>query len=361
MKENKYFFILASIALTLCILILIKSLVLPLFGAFILALLLKPLCDYMEKIKIPRFMSSFLTVIIMNILISILFFLVFSQIKNMILDRYILINSIYGTINKVQHWASGHFDVGRTEQINYLKKYSATILNGGVDFVENTFSSTAVIFTESIFFFISLFFFLYYRAFLVSFLFKNFAPTYHPKIKNIIFLVQKMVAKYILGIFFVMLITGGLNTIGLVILGIDHAIFFGFLAGALTIIPYIGITIGAALPFLFALATTDSIWYPIGVMLIFWFVQFLEGNFITPKIVGSHVKINSFAALIALFSSGIFFGLFGIILSLPLLAIIKIISDNMTCLKPLGFLLGNPPSVTQIDKATFPHTIEIRP
>ncbi len=356
----KYFFILSSLVLTFFVLVLIKSFTMPLLGAFILALLLKPFCDFLEKVKISRAFSSGLAVIFMNILIFVLIFLVIFQIKNMILDKNILLSSLYEIINKMQHWTSKHFDVDRSKQIDYIKNYSTSVFKSGINFVQNTFSGTATMFTEFVFFFISLFFLLYYRCFLVSFLFKSFDPSLHPKIKTIISSIQKMIAKYILGIFLVILITGGLNTIGLLILGINHAFFFGFLAGTLTIIPYMGITIGALLPFLFALATTDSIWYPIGVVMIFGCVQFLEGNFITPKIIGSHVKINSFAALIALFFAGIFFGLFGIILSLPLLAIIKIISDHVNCLKPLGFLLGTPPSITHINKVSFESTVERR-
>lgn len=344
----KYFFILSSLVLTFFVLVLIQSFIMPLLGAFIFALLFKPFCDFLEKYKIPRSVSAFIAVVLSIVILFSLIFFVILQIKDMILDQDILLSSIYATINKIQQWASGHFAVDRVEQINYLKKFSSTVLKSGVSFVENTFSGTAAMFTGLIFFFISLFFFLYYRCFLVSFLFKVFNISYHEKIKTIITSTQKMVTKYILGIASVIMITAGLNTTGLLILGIKHAVFFGFLAGALTIIPYVGITIGALLPFLFALATTNSIWDPIGIVIIFGSVQFLEGNFITPKIIGSNIKINSFAALIALFFSGIFFGLFGIILSLPLLAMFKIIADKISCLNPLGFLLGNPPATTEI-------------
>ncbi len=350
----KYFFILASVALTLYILVLIQSFIIPLLGAFVVAFMLKPFCDFMEKFKIPRSLGAGISVTLMIVIIFALIFCVFFQIKNVLLDKDILMNSMYTLINKIQQWTSGHFDLARNEQINYLKNFSTTVLKSGANFVQNTFSSTAVVFTEFVFFFISLFFFLYYRCFLVSFLFKYFDSSHHEKISIIIKSVQKMVGKYFLGISFVILITAFLNTMGLLILGIKHAVFFGVLAGTLTIIPYVGISIGALLPFLFALATTDSIWYPLGVVGIFGFVQFLEGNFITPKIIGSHIKINSFAALIALFFAGIFFGLVGIILSLPILAMIKIIADNVNCLKPLGFLLGNPPSITRLDTASFP-------
>lgn len=126
------------------------------------------------------------------------------------------------------------------------------------------------------------------------------------------------------------------------LLDIQHAVFFGVLAAVLTIIPYIGIFIGSLLPILFALVTKDSLWYPLGVALVFWFVQFLEGNFITPNIIGGRVSINPFAAILALFFGGMIWGPLGMILSIPVLAIIKVIFDVVKPLQPYGFLLGNP-------------------
>ena len=133
-----------------------------------------------------------------------------------------------------------------------------------------------------------------------------------------------------------------LNTVGLLLLGIKHAFFFGGLAALLTIIPYVGILIGSTLPILFALATTDSLWYPLGVLMVFVFVQFLEGNFITPNIIGNQVSINPFAAILGLFIGGMLLGVIGVIFALPILAILKVICDEIDSLKPIGYVLGNP-------------------
>lgn len=124
------------------------------------------------------------------------------------------------------------------------------------------------------------------------------------------------------------------------ILGIKHAIFFGIFSGILTIIPYIGIFIGAALPVLMALITKDSAWYAVGVVGVFAFVQFLEGNFITPRITGSKVSINALAAIIALLLGGKVLGIAGMILAVPAIGILKIVFAYSRRLKPFVILLG---------------------
>jgi predicted PurR-regulated permease PerM len=137
----------------------------------------------------------------------------------------------------------------------------------------------------------------------------------------------------------VTLIIAALNTVGLLALGIKHAIFFGVLSGILTIIPYIGIFIGALLPTLMALLTKDSIWYAIGVVIIFSVVQFLEGNFITPRITGSKVRINALAAILALLIGGKILGITGMILAIPIVGIVKGLLQYSQHMKPFVILL----------------------
>jgi predicted PurR-regulated permease PerM len=150
---------------------------------------------------------------------------------------------------------------------------------------------------------------------------------------------EKVVQGYISGLTWVTLIIAALNSIGLLALGIDHAIFFGILSGVLTIIPYVGIIIGALFPLIMALITKDSIWSAVGVIIVFSVVQFLEGNFITPRITGSKVSINALAAIVALVLGGKILGIAGMILSIPAIGVLKIILSHSEHLKPFVILL----------------------
>jgi predicted PurR-regulated permease PerM len=192
-----------------------------------------------------------------------------------------------------------------------------------------------------------IFFFLFYRRFFKQFLQKLFARTPNDNITEVMLKVQSVVKNYILGLLTVMVIIAALNTVGLLVLGIKYAFFFGALAALLNIIPYIGIFIGSVLPIIMALLTKDSIWYAVGVAGIFAVVQFLEGNFITPNIVGSKVSVNPLAAIIALIIGGMLWGPAGMILSIPFTAILKVIFDHVDSLEPFGFLLGEPPHASE--------------
>ena len=129
-------------------------------------------------------------------------------------------------------------------------------------------------------------------------------------------------------------------TVGLLILGIDYAIFFGFFGACLVLIPYFGISLGSLLPAAYALVTQDNPLKALGVIGVFLFVQTLEGNFITPYIVGSKVSINPLAAIIVLILWENVWGFPGLVLALPMTAIIKVVFDAVESLQPYGFLIG---------------------
>ncbi len=346
----KYFIILSSLIITGYLLILGKALISPIVTAFIIALLLLPLSAAMERIKISRGISSVLSIIVVIGIVVGLSYFFSSQVGTITRDLNTIGARFNDLLDKGHNWMEETFGVEQQEQSRYVKNSMNAFLQNSTSAVSQTVSATADFFTAFFLFLIALFFLLYYRRFFVAFLYKWFDPVDHPKVSETIQKIIMVVRSYIVGLITVIGIVAVLNSVGLMLMGIDHAIFFGALAAVLTIIPYIGILIGSLLPILFALVTKDSLWYPVGVAILFWVVQFLEGNFITPNIVGGKVSINPFAAIIALFLGGMIWGALGMILSIPILAIIKVICDAIEPLQPIGFLLNNPPDADTLEK-----------
>lgn len=342
--SSKYFFTLASLILTGYVLVIAAPLFNPLFAALILAFILKPLCSRMERWKIPRTLSTLLAMLLIVMIIGAFSLFFSSQIATITFDVNALDQRLNILIDKLQNWGQAQFGVEPQQQIVYLKSSLSSLLKNSTVFFRHTLSATAGFFTAFFLFLLALFFFLNYRTFITTFLYQLFAKTHHTRLGIVLGKVEGVIRSYILGLFFVVLTIAILNTTGLFFLGIQHALFFGVLAAVLTIIPYIGIIIGSSFPILFALLTKDSLWYPLGVLILFMSVQFLEGNFITPNIVGNQVSINAFAAILGLFIGGMLLGITGVIFAIPVLAIIKVICDSVDRLKPFGFIIGNPPN-----------------
>ena len=339
----KYFIVLSSLMLTGYVLIIASSVVSPLLAAFIVSLLLKPLSDRMERVRIPRSMSSFLSIAIVFVVIMGLSMFFSSQIANIASEMNMIETRFNKTIDQGSKWVEQTFNISPTEQVEYIKASLSKLLQNSSAIAGSTISATAGFFSSFFLFLLALFFFLYYRSFLVSFLYRVFSSKHHNKLGRTLKKMEGVVRNYILGLFLVIAIIAVLNTIGLLSLGIEHAVFFGALSAILTIIPYVGIMVGGLLPVVFALITKDSLWYPVGVILIFWVVQFLEGNFITPNIIGNQVSVNPFAAILGLFVGGMMMGAIGMIFAIPVLAIVKVICDSIESTQPIGYLIGSPP------------------
>lgn len=157
----------------------------------------------------------------------------------------------------------------------------------------------------------------------------------------VIELIRKSIQRYTFGLLLVMLVVGTLISIGLWIIGIPYWPVLGMIAALLGLFPYVGVILGALLPVTIALLTKDSYGYPIAVVALFGFVQFLEGNLITPKIVGNAVNINPVALMLALLIVGSLSGILGLILTIPMMGVFRILMEQSDELRPIAKLLSN--------------------
>jgi predicted PurR-regulated permease PerM len=339
---KQYFYIIGSILFTGYLLVISKSLFNPLLAALIIAFALRPFAIKLEHFRIPRLGSTLFSVLLFIFIFLGLALLFSFQLKNVDFEIQSFKVTSVGFPEKIQGWLTDFLGISAAQQTSLFREATNGVLKSSLLFVNNTLSATTNFLTSFVIFILSLFFLLYYRTFYVTFLYKTVNLKHHLKLTSILNKIQEVVINYILGLSLIIIIVATLNTIGLFFIGIDHAILFGLMAAVLTLIPYIGILLGALLPAIFALLTKDSLWYSFSVIAVFMFVQFIEGNFLTPNIVGRQVSINPFAAILGLIIGGMLLGLTGIIFALPVLAILKVISDNILILKPLGKLIGKP-------------------
>jgi predicted PurR-regulated permease PerM len=319
----------------------LRDLLVPLIFAGIFALLLLPVCQFLEKRRFPRWLAISVSILLTIGVLVLLFYLIYVQIMDFeeILPQ--LTEKTEDYIKNVQNFIRRNFHISKLQQKTEGKKYVTEFLKNNSDLLGNTLSTTTGLLGNLTLIPLYVFLLLLYKDFIKVFFYKVFRSVSSHRVNVVLGKIKNVVIDYMVGLIMVIVIIGILNTVGLYILGIDHAIFFGFLASFLVLLPYIGIAIGSLLPILFALITKDNPLVAVGVASLFFFIQFLEGNFITPYIVGSKVSINSMAAIISLIVFSSLWGIGGLVLALPLTAIIKVIFDSVEDLKPYGFLLGD--------------------
>lgn len=319
-----------------------QSLLVPLLFSILISIMLYPLARLFEKMRFGKAFSALLSVIVAIIIISGLgWFIVYESIL-IGRDASAITDKVLSALEGLERWGQDTFGIERNQVMDQLREQGNKALENAGSVITSTFGSIGSTVASAVLVPLFSFFLLYYRVFFREFFFKAFKSVPKQKVHDTLNRIYEVVQSYFLGLITVMGIVAVLNTIGLMVMGIDYAWFFGTLASLLMLLPYIGIAIGSILPALFALATKDSAWYAVGVVAWFQVVQFLEGNIITPNIVGSKVSINPLMAIISILLGGMLFGLAGLILALPFVATVKVIFDAIPSMEAYGFLIGEP-------------------
>lgn len=319
----------------------LKIIVVPLLFSLIFAVMLYPFCRKLEYIGLSKGLAAFAAVLITSMLFGIVLYFVYNQVIRFTEQGPQFLAKASELYDKFQGSIADMFGVRRGNQ-SHLQQQLAKLANNTEMLVSSVIGFLSGFITDVTLIPLYVFFLLYFRDFFLEFFYKIIPSSDKEVIDLTMNQIYDVILNWMRGILIVIVIVGILNSVGLMILGIEYPFFFGFLASFLALIPYVGILIGSLLPALLALITKDSYWYAVGVVGIFWFIQILEGNLITPYIVGKNVSLNPLIAIFTLLLFGKIWGIAGLVLALPVTAILKVVFDSVPMLKPYGFLLGEP-------------------
>ena len=251
----------------------------------------------------------------------------------------------------LQSWISRTFGVRRHDQLEYLNDTAKKSISTGTAILEKTITSVGYVLMITGFTFLFALFFLIYRTHLLKFLVASFSENYHEIVFDVIDNIQFMVKKYLIGLFLQMIIVTVLAFIAYTIIGIKYNFMLAILTGVLNILPYIGILTAFLIGALITFATSGTS-HVLLVLISIVVIHAIDGNIIMPKVVGSKVKINSLVVIIGLIVGEMLWGIAGMFLTIPVLAILKIIFDKVDGLQSWGFLMGEDDEVPVL-KSTF--------
>ena len=336
---------LAAFLICLCVVLFAlytgSSFFIPLTYGILFSLMLQPICLRFERLLGNRMISVILTLLTATVFISAILMFFVNQVQSILAEA----DDIYAGLQETFYeWAEygGHtFGLSGVEVEGYIEQVMTSFSDKPLGILSTGLSTSGVLLANFSLVAIYTFFFLLYRTAFKDFVLGQLNVKDQTEGEQTLVEVQQVAKSYLGGMGLVMIILGTLNSIGLFFIGIDYYLVWGFLAAILGVIPYIGTVIGGLLPFVFAIATTESIWAPLLVLLLYGTVQFVEGNFITPKVLGGSVKINALAAIIAVIVGSMLWGIAGIILAIPLLAIVRIVLTHIEPLRPIALLLSD--------------------
>jgi len=328
--------------LLLALLSLLKNFLIPLAYGLLLALIIYPICKKLEDKKVPQWLAIFISMLVVFALLGLIIFIFILQLQTLNKDLPQLTERLNEFLSGARKWMDLHFGLSADEQNKLVSDLGNNFTSNLGGILKGSFSLAAG--TLLFLFIVPLYtvLILAYRKVLVNFIAEVIGSKYNGDLVAILSEVIHSFFNFIKGMFFVYLIVGVLNSAGLLMLGVDHAILFGMVTAFMTIIPYIGITVSSILPITVVWAETNNIWYPLGVVAVFSFVQYLEANIIFPYVVGKQIDLNTLVSLIAILLGATVWGFSGMILFLPFLAFVKVISGHFPELKPLHSLLEIP-------------------
>ncbi|MBS0030178.1 AI-2E family transporter [Chitinophaga sp. 22321] len=342
-------FTLFSIILVIYIAHIGSNIIVPLMFALLIAIMLLPVVHKLEKWRLPRGMAAVVAILLFIILIAGIMTLLGKQMEAFISDFPQLQQKLITVVSSTQDWVNAKFHINSSTQLTYLEKAMMGTLGTATSFISQTFLSLSSLLIFVVFVFLYAFFILFYRRLLVSFLIKIFREEHREKLLTVIGSTRSIIKSYVGGLMIEMVIVAILNTVLFLILGIKYAILLGVMAAIFNIIPYVGILTATVLAILVTLATGTPL-QALQAGIALFLVHVLDSNVLFPSIVGSKVKINALITIIGVVLGNMLWGIPGMFLAIPTIAIIKIICENIEEMTPWAILLGDE-AKTKVKKA----------
>ena len=336
-----YSLLLVGLTVLVYVLHALDDLLLPLLYAGLLSLLLMPLVARLERWHWPRMLAIAAAILAVVLALAGLVYLFGSQIMSLRNELPLLQTKLVAFFDQSQQQLSQRFGFQPLSHEEIIDSSLTTARKQAGGFLGSTVSTTVGILSTVTLVPIYIFCFLYYRDHLRQFMFRFVEPDKRTTVLHTVDNIQHVVQGYITGLLTVIVLVSIMNAIGLLALGVKYAVFFAVFASVLAVIPYIGITVGSIIPALITFVETGSPGRGLAVMAVFMGVQFISDNILAPTITASKVSLNPLTAIIALILGGQLWGTPGMILSVPLSAVIKVVLDANKATEPWGFLLGD--------------------
>ena len=343
MQEKQYPFyfkstvILIGLTLFTFILLTLRDILVPFAFSLIIAVLLNPLVNKFNAYGVKKVVSISLAMLIAFAIFGGILYFLSSQIVGFGENFGLLKQKFASILSGLQQWVQAKFGMSIQKQI--------TLVNEALDSSKSLVGTTigtalgtlTVVFIVPVYIFLLLF----YKTLILNFLYEVFAEENSKKVAEILGQTKGAIQSYMVGLLLEALIVATMNSIALLILGVPYAILLGVIGALLNMLPYIGGIIAIALPVLMATVTKDGYSTQLGILIGYAIIQFIDNNFLIPKIVSSKVQINALVSIVVVLLGGALWGVSGMFLSIPFVAILKIIFDRVDDMKPWGKLLGD--------------------
>ncbi|WP_347158529.1 AI-2E family transporter [Pontibacter chitinilyticus] len=323
------------------IIVLANGLLAPILMAFFISIMLLPVYRFFHKRRFPEALAIGISILALVVVLGLIVWFFSSQIANLVADFPVIQQNVTTHLNDLSGWIGSKTAYSTEEQTRFIREQSSKLLNYAGGLLGGAASSVTSILIFLGLLPIYIFLLLFYKNLLLRFVFLWFPPDSHRRVEGAMREIEVIIKSYLFGLLiqisYITVLLGG----ALLILGIKHALLIGIIFAFLNLIPYVGALLGNIIGVLLTLASSADLLPIVEVLGTIAAVQFLDNNILMPRIVGSKVKINALATIVGVLVAGEMAGIAGMFLSLPIIAILKIIFDRSQRFKQWGVLFGD--------------------
>ncbi|QIP15848.1 AI-2E family transporter [Spirosoma aureum] len=316
-----------------------QDILVPLAMAGLLAVLLRPVEDRLIRLGMHKVIAISLALLLAIIVMSGVTVVLSMQIADFTDDIPKFRQNINDVYHDVQRWIRREYNVSYRQQNNYMQKAQAQTLNSlqspdALGVIAGPLGTLTLVP-------IYVFLLLYYRTMLLHFVVVLFPEKHTLRVREVLGEIKGVIQSYMVGLLIETVVVAVLNSVGLLLLGVQYAVLLGIMAAILNLVPYIGGLVATALTVLITFSNQPELTILLGVVGVFLFVQFIDNNVLVPLIVASKVRVNALVSIVGVLIGGAVAGVSGMFLSIPAIAIMKVIFDRVESLRPWGVLLGD--------------------
>jgi predicted PurR-regulated permease PerM len=342
-STHKYpFFIRATVILFGLVLISfalanLRGILIPFSFSLFLAVLLNPLMERLLHWRLPRVAAIAVSLIVAILLIGGIWYFLAKQIMQFTDQLPLLEKKASELIMRLQDYLMQHWKIPVAKTNEYLADAKAAIKPLLGQLLGSMAGTMGTVFLLPIYTFLLL----YYKNLILNFLYEIFAEQNAEEVSAVLRQVRGAIQSYMYGLLIEAAIVATLNTIALLILGVQYAVLMGVLGALLNVLPFFGGILAAALPIMVATITKEGYNTQIGIAIAYMIIQFTDNHFLIPYIVSAKVRINALLSVVAVLLGGAVWGLAGMFLSIPFIGVLKIVFDRIPEMQPWGRLLGD--------------------
>jgi predicted PurR-regulated permease PerM len=341
MKQYPFYFkttvILFGLVLFVYSLYILGDILVPFSFALILAILLNPLVNKFQRKGVGKIFAIIFSMLIALFVFGGIMYFISSQVVGFGENFPILKSKFHDLLVQLEVWVHANLGITIDRQVELINE----ALNSSKALLGQTLGTAVttlmIVFILPVYIFLLLF----YKTLLLNFVYESFAEKNSTQVADILKQTKSAIQSYMIGLLIEALIVAAMNSTALLILGVKYAVLLGLIGALLNMLPYIGGIIAIALPVLMATGTKTGYSTQLGIIIAYIIIQFIDNNFLIPKIVSSKVQINALVSILIVLLGGALWGVAGMFLSIPFVAILKIICDRVEGMKPLGKLLGD--------------------